>query len=706
MAATLVFLGATSANGSQLFELGDSGPAAVDLAGYPAGGNPVADLTPFASGLYFNGGSGTGSGLWVLHGASSPAVSLTAGLSADLDPTNLTVVGSTMFFSGLDPAGHAGLYVTDGTAQGTMPLLPAGAADSGLAPNWFASLGGTLYFSGRDSGGSADLWKSDGTVAGTTALSVANTDTRNLGRFGPGLDPTNLAAVGGRLFFSGYDAAGLNTLWTSDGTAAGTAEVLPAGAAAAGLAPTTSNIASFGGKAWFAGTDSSGGIDLWSSDGTAAGTAALAVAGAGSQGITPVSLTVFNGALYFGGTAADGTVGLWKSDGTAAGTAELAVAGADAGGLSPEAVDSTDSPDVAMTVFAGRLYFAGNGADGTSDLWSSDGTAAGTVQVSVAGAAASGLLPSDFGVFDLAAAAGTVPAATGGTGAPVTALPAGTGSGTVVTPTADGTGSLFLTPVGGQSLVATTATGNDVVNSRGTDTINAGGGTNTVYASGASATVNGGAGTLVFVAGAGNYVAGGGAGAAILYGGAGNDVLTGGGGVNSILVAGAGNTSLVGGAGRAALMYGGVGSSSFTGSTGGGDTMVGGGGGNVYFMTDGDIAFGGATGPDVFNAGTGAALIVEGPGTSSVVLGGGNATAFAGTGADTCTITQGLGGSAAIVGFKPGDHIFLSGYGAQEAANALAQASTGSFGTSLRLSDGTRVTLFGVSLTAAQISVT
>ena len=701
MAAMLVFLGATSAEGSQLFELDGSGAAAVDLAGYPVGGSPIAELTPFASGLYFSGGDGADTGLWVLHGAPAPAALLTAGLSADLDPKNLTVVGSTLFLSGLDAAGHLGLYASDGTAAGTAAIAPAGAAASGLAPNWFASLDGRLYFSGRDSGGSADLWVSDGTAAGTSALAVANVDTRNLGTFGPGLDPTNLTVANGTLFFSGYDVAGTNTLWVSDGTAAGTTEILAAGAAKAGLAPVTSNIVAFGGKAYFAGTDAAGNVDLWSSDGTVAGTTALAVAGAGATGITPVSLTVFDGALYFGGTGADGTTGLWRSDGTAAGTTELAVALAGAGGLAPVAVDSSDSPDVAMTVFDGALYFAGTGADGNSDLWTSDGTAAGTVQVSVPGAAASGLLPSDFAVVDLAAAAGTVPAATG---TPVSALPAGTATGVVVTTVAGGTGSLFLTSVGGQSLVGTTATGNDVVNSRGTDTINAGGGTVVVYASGAAATVNGGAGALVFVAGAGNYTAGGGAGVDILYGGAGSDVLTGGAGVNSILVAGFGNTSLVGGAGRAALMYGGVGASSFAGSAGGGDTMVGGGGGNTYFMTDGDVAFGGPSGPDVFHAGTGSALIVEGPGTTGVMLGGGAATAFAGTGADSYTVTQGVGGSAAIIGFKPGDQLVLSGYGAQEAGTALAGAQTGSFGTSLRLSDGTQVTLFGVALSAGQIT--
>jgi len=707
MASTLVFLGATSANSSQLFELGSgSGPMAVDLGEYPASGTAITDLTLYDGGLYFSGGSQAETGLWALQGASGSAASFTSALSPDLAPKNLTVCGGKLYFSGLDASGKGNLYVSDGTASGTAVVAPAAAAATGLDPNWLVTLGGKLYFSGRDGAGGVDLWKSNGTAARTAALAVAGVDTQNLGGFGPGLDPTNLAVANGRIFFSGYDSAGRNNLWVSDGTASGTVEIAAAQSAAGGLAPTTSNIVAFAGLVYFAATDAAGHVDLWSSDGTAAGTTRLDVAGAGPAGITPVSLTVFNGALYFGGTAADGTTGLWKSDGTAPGTAEIAVARTGASGLSPVAVDASDSPNVAMTVCNGALYFSGIGADGFSDLWTSDGTAAGTVQVSVAGAAGTspGLLPTDFAVIDLAASA-TVPASTGSAaGAPVTAMPAGAGQATAVTTVAGAGGSVFLTPTAGQSTVTATATGNDVVNSRGTDTINAGGGIDIVYASGASATVNGGAGPLVFVAGSGRYIAGGGAGVDTLYGGSGDDVLTGGAGTNNILVAGLSNISLLGGSGTAALMYGGVGSSSFTGSTGGGDTMVGGGGGNVFHMTNGDIAFGGPTGPDTFDAGTGSALIVEGPGTTQVALEGGIATAFAGTGEDTYTIARGVGGGASIIGFKAGDHITLTGFTAAEAADALSQATTGLFGTQLHLADGTQVILFGVTLTASQIS--
>jgi serralysin len=301
----------------------------------------------------------------------------------------------------------------------------------------------------------------------------------------------------------------------------------------------------------------------------------------------------------------------------------------------------------------------------------------------------------------------TVGTVTGGASATGTfAGVSATATGVMTVAGAAGSNSTtFITQSGGQNAVTTTPTGNDIVISQGNDTVSAGGGNVTVFASGASATVSGGAGNLTFVAGGGNYSAGGGAGVDTLYGGSGSDILTGGGGANSVLVAGTGNTTLMGGAGSAAIMFGGTAQSTFIGSTGGNDQMIGGAGPNTYVMTNGDVAFGGPTGPDVFNTGTGTALIVEGVGPTQINLGGGNATAFAGLGVDNYTFTKGLGGVDNIVGLKAGDHLTLTGgFTATDASNALSQATTGSFGTQLRLTDGTQVNLFGVTLTASQIS--
>ncbi len=290
-----------------------------------------------------------------------------------------------------------------------------------------------------------------------------------------------------------------------------------------------------------------------------------------------------------------------------------------------------------------------------------------------------------------------------GTGAAAAATYAGYNGGVYAVATAGGT--TFTTPINGAVAVNASASGSDVVNSRGTDTITAGGGTDVVYASGPAATVNGGSGTLIFVAGAGNYNAGGGSSTAILYGGSGADTLTGATGAGSILVAGSGNTTLSGGGGNSAVMFGGTGTTSFFGSGGGHDTMIGGTGNNTFTTTAGDIVFGGpATASDSFNL-TGGEIVVEGNGADTVTLYSGASTVFAGGGTTSFNVAAGAGVAASLIGFTAADHLTLVGVTADAASTAVAHATTGSYGTMLSLADGTRLTLFGVAaLNASQVS--
>jgi hypothetical protein len=56
------------------------------------------------------------------------------------------------------------------------------------------------------------------------------------------------------------------------------------------------------------------------------------------------------------------------------------------------------------------------------------------------------------------------------------------------------------------------------------------------------------------------------------------------------------------------------------------------------------------------------------------------------------------GGNLSISGFKVGsDHLYLSGYGTSEQTSAIAGAAVSSAGTTLSLSDGTHITLSGVT---------
>ncbi len=82
--------------------------------------------------------------------------------------------------------------------------------------------------------------------------------------------------------------------------------------------------------ALFEGLDANGQVGLWVTNGTAAGThELLGISGASTAGVEPSSLTVFDGEVLFNGLDASGQHGLWVTNGTAAGTHELTgIAGA------------------------------------------------------------------------------------------------------------------------------------------------------------------------------------------------------------------------------------------------------------------------------------------------------------------------------------------------------------------------------------------
>ena len=96
--------------------------------------------------------------------------------------------------------------------------------------------------------------------------------------------------------------------------------------------------------------------------------------------------------VVFEGEDSNADFGLWVTDGTAAGTSELSVAGADASGVF--ALYSPTAPtDAAFTVLGSTALFGGADSSGNVGLWVTDGTAAGTSELSVAGASSSGLFP-------------------------------------------------------------------------------------------------------------------------------------------------------------------------------------------------------------------------------------------------------------------------------------------------------------------------
>jgi ELWxxDGT repeat protein len=102
--------------------------------------------------------------------------------------------------------------------------------------------------------------------------------------------------------------------------------------------------------------------------------------------------TVFDGEVLFEGIGALDTYGLWVTDGTAAGTHEVTgISGANStSGLAPGD----------MTVFNGKVLFSGIDANNDTGLdnglWVTDGTAAGTYELTGISGTYLILAPSDL----------------------------------------------------------------------------------------------------------------------------------------------------------------------------------------------------------------------------------------------------------------------------------------------------------------------
>ena len=107
----------------------------------------------------------------------------------------------------------------------------------------------------------------------------------------------------------------------------------------------------------------------------------------------PRTVAALNSALtelYFAGS--DNTAGfeLWTTDGTAAGTVMVADISAGVGGSYP----------FYFTAFNGEYYFMADDGGTGDELWKTDGTAAGTVMVKDINPGAFGSSPRGFTVFN------------------------------------------------------------------------------------------------------------------------------------------------------------------------------------------------------------------------------------------------------------------------------------------------------------------
>lgn len=189
---------------------------------------------------------------------------------------------------------------------------------------------------------------------------------------GPGADDGgvySLTSFDGRLYFAANDGANGSELWSSDGTTAGTSlfkDIFPGPGSSSPIGLTDA----FGELIFRAG-DGVHGDEPWASDGTPAGTGLVTDVDPGPETSGPFGLALGDSRAYF--QADDGTTGneLWVYEG--AGTETTLVKDLNLGGDS--------GVQGGMLAVGDTAYFGGDNGTGRR-LWKSNGTAAGTLQVS------------------------------------------------------------------------------------------------------------------------------------------------------------------------------------------------------------------------------------------------------------------------------------------------------------------------------------
>ena len=395
----------------------------------------VEGLTPngfvtFASGtkaIFFGTDAQNFDGMWVTDGTVGGTVELGGlenlginGKGPNFSPENLAAFNNDVLFDAVDSTGFNGLWITDGTTNGTVELggvtKNQGVFDSGISnfvANDFITLGGMELFNAPNAEGDDALWITDGTGNGTVEIGgmnnagIAGADNTNLG---DGL--ANAVRFGNRIFFSGSDNTGAAGLWTTGGTANGTAEV--GGLADAGvtghpnpLGLNPTDLTVNGQQVLFNGQDAISFHELWASDGTANGTYEIGGQGVGgpllneaSNGVNPTSIvSLGNGeAVFIGDDDSNGQPSgrptLWVTNGTFAGTTEI-------GGLDNLGVSGID-PNGGFTFTSslmggdGLAYFIGADAAGTQVLWETDGTVGGTKIITSPQAPSTGINPTNL----------------------------------------------------------------------------------------------------------------------------------------------------------------------------------------------------------------------------------------------------------------------------------------------------------------------
>ena len=203
---TVLFSGSNKDGDVELYATTGGKPVLIDnirALGSSQPGYVSSGFHEFGGKVLFSANDGGGDTLWSSNGSSATELS-DVGIPQNFF-TYDNGIAARVLFSGETPGGFDQfLYVTDGSSVTRV-------TDKVEDPSGFTLYKGKVYFSGWDINHGRELWVTDGTADGTMMVGDLTGD-------GASSSPGSLTVVNNKLIF----IDNLQRLWTSDGTDQGT----------------------------------------------------------------------------------------------------------------------------------------------------------------------------------------------------------------------------------------------------------------------------------------------------------------------------------------------------------------------------------------------------------------------------------------------------------------------------------------------------
>ena len=374
---------------SDVLETGGSGSSQSNFTSSVEGADLIIDEAMTNITFQYNASAASGSGSG--SGGMTNLTNATSCVASPSLPNGLNIDSSTCTISGTPTVttSNATYTVTANISNttfqttvwlSTSPFATITSTVEGAHLNLGEAMGPiTLNYTSQ--AGNGTLYNGNGTAW----MVYANHAGSTLGGVASGGRPNPPVSMGDNIYYrsgvwnrSSTDYTGYE-LWKSDGTANGTVQVKDINSGTGDSDPEQLTV--IGNTLFFTAKDGNNRQpSLWKTDGTETGTVRLT--NPTYQG-GPSGLSVMNDTLYF----CNG--GLWKSDGTVNGTM-LVHQESGVGGVGVCRGETT--------VVGNTIYFAGIASVGNDgiELWKSDGTANGTVQVKDIRSGSPNSMPTDF----------------------------------------------------------------------------------------------------------------------------------------------------------------------------------------------------------------------------------------------------------------------------------------------------------------------